>query len=117
MLQLDCANARVIVKQSLGKSIESSVKIIDIERVCLPTKTRDILREKKCDDLPYGQQCATTVKQSKIDRNSSLYRSKCLEASFFPFWVELANKPKIELIATNLAALKVWTNGLNYLLT
>jgi len=49
-----------------------------------------------------------------MDRNSSLYKSKCAAANFYPFSIVTEDK-RIELIATNIQSLEVWLVGLNYL--
>ena len=44
------------------------------------------------------------AKMGIVDRNSTLYRKKCANASFFPFSVVTVNQ-RFELIATNVQTL------------
>jgi len=51
-----------------------------------------------------------------VNKNSELYRQKCLESSFYPFSIALTNG-RVELIATSYETLKNWIIGLNLLVS
>ena len=88
----------------------------------LPQITQDILREQKnktsfntvfdserdllsIEFLDEGTSSLNYLaKMGIVDRNSTLYRKKCANASFFPFSVVTVNQ-RIELIATNVHSL------------
>ena len=63
-----------------------------------------------------GSSYLQLAKVGLLDRNSSLYKAKCKEASFYPFSLLLAKGGRIELVATNLEVLQTWMLGLNLLI-
>lgn len=63
------------------------------------------------DSISYSQ----LTKMGIVNRNSSLYKAKCNEATFYPFSLILAKGGRMELIATNLEVLEVWLVGISLL--
>ena len=51
-----------------------------------------------------------------VNKNSELYRQKCLESQFYPFSIALTNG-RVELIATSYETLKNWIIGINLLVS
>lgn len=49
-----------------------------------------------------------------IDKNSEIYKTKCINSTFYPFGIALA-KGRIELIATSYKTFKNWIIGINML--
>ncbi len=94
----------------------------EVVKVVLPQITQDILREQKnktsfnsvfdserdllsIEFLDDGTSSLNYLaKMGIVDRNSTLYRKKCANASFFPFSVVTVDQ-RIELIATNVHSL------------
>ena len=56
------------------------------------------------------------VKIGIVNKNSELYRQKCLDSTFYPFSIALT-KGRVELIATNYETLKNWIIGINLLVS
>jgi hypothetical protein len=51
-----------------------------------------------------------------VNKNSELYRQKCLDSGYYPFSIALT-KGRVELIATNYDTLKNWIIGINLLVS
>ncbi|CDW87247.1 UNKNOWN [Stylonychia lemnae] len=51
-----------------------------------------------------------------VNKNSELYRQKCLDSTYYPFSIALT-KGRVELIATSYETLKNWIIGLNLLVS
>ena len=51
-----------------------------------------------------------------VNKNSELYRQKCLDSTFYPFSLALT-KGRVELVATNYETLKNWIIGINLLVS
>ena len=91
----------------------------------LPQVTQDILREQKSAKNYRTLETLTDVvseenynashlaKMGILNRQSTLYKSKCADASFYPFSVVLEDG-RLELIATSPETLETWLVGLNY---
>ncbi len=51
-----------------------------------------------------------------VNKNSDLYRQKCLDSAYYPFSIALT-KGRVELIATSYETLKNWIIGINLLVS
>ena len=51
-----------------------------------------------------------------VNKNSELYRQKCLDSTYYPFSIALTNG-RVELIATSYETLKNWIIGINLLVS
>ena len=134
--RLDPTLSYIEVRQHLKASIEYTINVDDIIKPILPHTTIDIIKFQNYSFHQSGEgnirlnnqifedysifhlngNISNLVKAGIINKNSTLYRQKCLESRYYPFSLVLANE-RIELIATSYDVLNQWVIGLNLLAT
>ena len=52
-----------------------------------------------------------------VNKNSDIYKQKCLDSTYYPFSLALGSQGRVELIATNYETMKNWIIGINLLVS
>lgn len=155
-IQLDKSLKYLNIRQNLKNTIEFQIPVGDIFKPILPQTTLEIIKISKKAKKEGVRQTVSgfdkknssvslMVKTGMLNKNSALYKQKCMDCSYLPFSIALhrmntsrqsvnvtestsssmnhsrssvgfEKSGRIELIATSYEVLKQWTVGINTLL-
>jgi len=134
LFQLDKSLMSINVRMSLKIAVETTINLNEIVKPILPQTTMDIIRAQKHHGRRHlSRQLAKDMleeflifenkgsishlaKIGIVNKNSELYRQKCMDSTYYPFSIALTNG-RVELIATSYETLKNWIIGINLLVS
>ena len=94
------------MRRSLTVHADFAVPLESIVKPVIPQQTIEIIRAQKA--LKQGETSGTLENRSK-----DFAKEKMEDCAFYPFSFELVEKGRLELLATDYRALKVWVIGVS----